>query len=357
MGKINSANEILRNEGLSNLVNAILGFTKVRIYKNIFRSNSIFANWSDLKDRFKGERVFLLGNGPSLNKTPLYLLKNEYTMAFNRINLLFERLSWKPTFYTIADERVAHDIKDEINKFTNDMNYVFMPDIHPRGYTFKNHFIDKKQIYWLDTYGKGFYKTLPKVGINRTVANVGIQILAFLGFDRIYLLGVDMNYETPKKTEKKDGRDWTSISDNDINHFDPRYFGKGKKYHNPLRIPDIMPKTKEFTDSIDLDVFNAGYGGKLVVFPRVDFMSLFNFTPEEQLQLLIDGIESKVSEKISLDKMFADSCIQDDISLWNSSKEYLIFSEAVGVKLIKDAIFTHIPYGPYKGKYYFIKRN
>ncbi len=34
--------------------------------------------WGQLKDKYKGERVFVVGNGPSLNKTPLYLLKNEY---------------------------------------------------------------------------------------------------------------------------------------------------------------------------------------------------------------------------------------------------------------------------------------
>ena len=37
-----------------------------------------------------GKRVFLIGNGPSLNKTNLDLIKNEYSIAMNRISLIYE---------------------------------------------------------------------------------------------------------------------------------------------------------------------------------------------------------------------------------------------------------------------------
>ena len=36
-----------------------------------------------LKDKYKGERCFILGNGPSLAKTDLSLLRNEYTFGLN----------------------------------------------------------------------------------------------------------------------------------------------------------------------------------------------------------------------------------------------------------------------------------
>lgn len=69
-----------------------------------------------MKDRYRGERIFVIGNRPSLNRTPLHLLEDEYTFGVNRICLLFDRISWRPTFYTTVDWRVAPDCAYEINK-------------------------------------------------------------------------------------------------------------------------------------------------------------------------------------------------------------------------------------------------
>ena len=44
-----------------------------------------------LKDKHKGERCFIIGNGPSLKQTDLTKLKNEYTFGLNRIYLAFRR--------------------------------------------------------------------------------------------------------------------------------------------------------------------------------------------------------------------------------------------------------------------------
>jgi len=49
-----------------------------------------------LKDSHKGERCFLIGNGPSLRQTDLTLLKNEFTFGFNRIFLAAEELNFTP---------------------------------------------------------------------------------------------------------------------------------------------------------------------------------------------------------------------------------------------------------------------
>ena len=48
------------------------------------------------KDKHKGCRVFIVGNGPSLNKTNLDLIKDEFSIGMNRISLLFNKTKWKP---------------------------------------------------------------------------------------------------------------------------------------------------------------------------------------------------------------------------------------------------------------------
>ena len=62
--------------------------------------------------------------------------------------------------------------------------------------------------------------------------------------------------------------------DEDPNHFDPRYFGKGKIWHSPNT--DLMirhyEKVKGVCEDNGIQVYNAGIGGRLEVFARIHFM-------------------------------------------------------------------------------------
>ena len=84
-------------------------------WQRLFINNSSNKNqWKQLQNKFKGQRVFLIGNGPSLNKTSLYLLKDEYTICFNHFYLFEERLIWSPTFYCITDNLVLKDLLGQL---------------------------------------------------------------------------------------------------------------------------------------------------------------------------------------------------------------------------------------------------
>ena len=67
-----------------------------------FAARGVFLNDNErriaaLKDIHKGERCFIIGNGPSLNKLDLSKIKDEYTFGVNAIYLnhrfLLESLS------------------------------------------------------------------------------------------------------------------------------------------------------------------------------------------------------------------------------------------------------------------------
>ena len=47
-----------------------------------------------LKDSHQGQRCFIMGNGPSLAKTDLSKLKNEFTFGMNRIYLAFPQMGF-----------------------------------------------------------------------------------------------------------------------------------------------------------------------------------------------------------------------------------------------------------------------
>ena len=62
------------------------------------------------KDAHKGERAFLIANGPSLAHTNLDLLEDETTIAMNRISQMYDKFSWRPTYYLFSSTNVKNSV-------------------------------------------------------------------------------------------------------------------------------------------------------------------------------------------------------------------------------------------------------
>jgi hypothetical protein len=59
-----------------------------------------------LHDIHKGERCFIIGNGPSLQQTDLSLLKGEYTFGMNRFFLAFPELGFQTSYFLSMNDLV-----------------------------------------------------------------------------------------------------------------------------------------------------------------------------------------------------------------------------------------------------------
>jgi len=243
-----------------------------------------------LKNSRKKNRCFVIGNGPSLKHTELELLKNEVTFATNGFFLKLPELNWMPTFYVVEDHLVAEDRAHEINMlrgptklFPANVRYVLTPDDdtiyfdhRPRKRAPEN--FDFSFDADVHTYAGG------------TVTFTCLQLAAYLGFEEIYLIGVDADYDVPKDAVLSgDGRvKEIDMKSDDPNHFHPDYFGKGKRWHEPN--VDVMlnayEEAKARCDQRGVKIQNATVGGKLEVFDRVAFSSLFSKQPPRLL--LID---------------------------------------------------------------------
>lgn len=227
-----------------------------------------------LRGRENGKRVFILANGPSLNFTDVDKLCNEISIASNAIFLLFDKKRFRPTYYTIEDYLVAEDRSKEVaalkgfwKLFPEDVIKFIPPDEH----TIYMNFL--RQYEGFPKFTDNF---LSHVFWGGTVTLMNMQLAHYLGASKIYLIGFDHNYSKPKTADKVDGAVITSASD-DSNHFDPRYFGAGYRWHDPKveRMEEAYRMAKAYFDSHGVEVFNATFGGKLEVFPRVEFESLF----------------------------------------------------------------------------------
>lgn len=250
---------------------------------NVYRPKLRALKYSRTKNR-----CFVIGNGPSLKHTELELLKNEVTFATNGFFLKLPELNWMPTFYVVEDHLVAEDRAHEINMlrgptklFPANIRYVLTPDDdtiyfdhRPRKRAPEN--FDFSFDADVHTYAGG------------TVTFTCLQLASYLGFEEIYLIGVDADYAVPTDAVLSgDGRvKEIDMKSDDPNHFHPDYFGKGKRWHEPN--VDVMLKAYEEAkarcDERGVKIKNATVGGKLEIFDRVAFSSLF---PKQPPRLLL----------------------------------------------------------------------
>lgn len=255
---------------------------------------------TQLKGRFAGERIFVMGNGPSLNRMDLDWLDGENVFCVNRISLLFKRVTWRPKFFTAFDLRVVPDNLDEFNDL--DIEYKFFATKH------KGAILDRPNHIWYHDGGvapdfSDRFSGAPEVtgfGGGGTVTCVAIQLAAHLGFDPIILIGCDASYSVPS-TVKQVGPDkfgdgvklnLESVDDDDANHFDPAYFGKGKRWHSPNATEMHIGFEKSFRQMREqgLTLVNATVGGALDSVPRVAYDRLFSSTIRRQAPIVV-GID------------------------------------------------------------------
>jgi hypothetical protein len=221
---------------------------------------------ADLKDRYKGQRCFLIGNGPSLKITDMSRLKNECTIGQNRIYLAFPDWGFSTTFYSSVNDLVIEQCAADIQALT-------MPK-----------FISWRARKWLKPADNLYFihttYTGPRFAQNAgeriweggTVTYTALQMAYHLGFKQVILVGVDHNYVTTGKPNAT----VTSQGD-DPNHFNPAYFGKGFRWQLPdldswLIAYNLARRTYEEDGR---EVLDATIGGKLQVFKKVAYDSLF----------------------------------------------------------------------------------
>ncbi len=266
---------------------------RVRFLRNIyykiqfkFQLKSIPANVYDenirkirnLKGKYAGKRCFIIGNGPSLTREDLNKLSGEYTFASNRIFTVYPNTDWRPSFYAIQDTVVMDKMIDHLPDVAEQSEFAF---VSSNNYIKCESRLSKADnIIWFPLRfsppKKNSYRfsqdVSKEVFEGLTITYTCIQLAAYLGFSEIYLLGVDHNY--PIEIDD----DGNIIKNDDLVK---AYFDDAMVSMNDINLPKVLEMTRAYlsAEKISADkgfrVYNATRGGKLEVFRRVDFDSLF----------------------------------------------------------------------------------
>ncbi len=232
-------------------------------------------------NRFQGQRCFIIGNGPSLNRHDLSLLKNEYSFGVNSFYYKTRETGFRPTFYVVEDSSVMKENMAEIRAY--EAPFKFFPTIY-------RNLHPKTPNTFFFNMNRGFYeKASPNYAVPRfstdasrvlycgqSVTYINLQLAFFMGFTEVYLIGMDFDYVIPE-SHKRTGDVLLSDTD-DMNHFHKDYFGKGKTWKDP-KLDRVLMNYRMANlaySAVGRQIFNATKGGRLEEFERVDYDSLFS---------------------------------------------------------------------------------
>lgn len=221
------------------------------------------------KNIHKGEVCFIVGNGPSLSPDDLEVLhkNNIPTFGFNRIFLMFEKTNWRPTYYISQDEKMLKNCTKQVSEMNLPYKFIPLQLKYYFGINIKDALYFNMQADDLIPFGE--FANI--VGNSNTVAYTAAQLAAYMGFKKIYLIGVDHSFSVVKNDKGEIIRD-----ENAKDYFTDAY----NTDKNELYIPNLDASTRTFLkmkkncDAAGIEVYNATRGGKLEVFPRVNFDDL-----------------------------------------------------------------------------------
>lgn len=227
-----------------------------------------YEELATLKGKYAGKRCFIVATGPSLTVQDLdkLFMEHEFCFSVNSIVTVFTETKWRPDIYALQDFHAYEKFKKEILDYQGIK--IFGSVVQP-------YCSEKGVIYfpqcWLNHYGiEDKMKNISKLKYKFSDCAPGIvydgfsitysviQIAVFLGFKDIYLLGLDCNYATDHPYFNK-----SSVRE------------KNEKHNSTDLMICAFEEAKRFCESKGIHIYNATRGGKLEVFPRVDFDTLF----------------------------------------------------------------------------------
>jgi hypothetical protein len=239
--------------------------------------NTVFSRYKDIH---KGKRVFLIGNGPSLADTNLDLLQNEYSIAMNRISMIYgKNRLWRPTYYLFSSTNVKDktwgsewlvSVIDAITetKTTAFIASLFKPFIDPDG--------KHPQVHWFDSMSETkptlngeiaeesfSTEIVDRIDKSGTTMNLALQLAYHMGFSEIVILGADLGWT----------RDLGTTTD--PNHFDKNYRAN---ISNPYKANMQMRNVHKLALSIfnrdkpEVKLYNASIRTVLDTYPIIEYI-------------------------------------------------------------------------------------
>lgn len=250
--------------------------------RSISRKN-VYERLKKFKNIHYGERIFLIGTGSSLTDEDVLKLRNEYTFSVNSFAKATKRINFYPTYYLFTDGEVMSLFGEDILEQKGTI--IFFPQrkgLENKYYKLLSNadntyeFLMKDSRNWTTfTPGKPkkFSCNIEKEVIwSWSCVYAAMQVIAYMGFSEVYLLGMDCIMPAGVKNYM-DCRNEKEIEEG----------GEMAGYVINQYI-DVWKGVKEHTKMLDMKIYNATRGGELEVFQRVNLDKVISLENKSALK-------------------------------------------------------------------------
>ncbi len=243
---------------------------------------------SDLKDRHRGSRIFILCNGPSVKKQNIRPLKDELVISVSSGYLHPDYAEIAPAYHCVPQITYGLTTRQDAIAWFREMHgrlgnaTLFLSDTEEPLVREEGLFHGRDVRY---VRLEGFFSDLPLGAIpDVTAAIPGVQsvpILAlmlamYMGGDQLYLLGTDHDHF--RTGEYKYFYEPTVLKGKD-----PSVDDKGKlrggwfvEFSALAVLWSQYRSLKQIAIANGIEIFNATHGGELDEFPRVELKQVFD---------------------------------------------------------------------------------
>lgn len=246
----------------------------LKTYGDLLARNAVF------RDCHKGQRCFVVGNGPSLKKQDISPLANELTLVTN--NFYFHSIisdAWQPKYYFLSDPQYfdGYVTLDEFKAMTARIkSATFFVPHHARDFLEQSNALPLERTFYVAATGgtgKEWEKRPDLTTVTpgmQTVVQLAIMVAMYMGCSPIYLLGLD--------------HDWLSHGGNELHFYSEDeaenqpdgHVGEG--YWTYLTLMQAMTTMWEYYGMLDrvaqsegIKIINCTRGGFLDVFKRQNY--------------------------------------------------------------------------------------
>ena len=223
---------------------------------------------AELRNKYLGKKVYILGNGPSLNNFNLQMINGHEVITMNHFELHPQKDNFKIVAHCIGEPYSSNTWEDPIpmlNGVKAD-TYWFNADAVK--------FFSKQDSYAVRYYLPGLCASaqilsgddLTGVALQyQSTAQMAINVALFLGFKDIYLLGFDHDWlvtrgHSPHFYEERDGVDKADLSK----------FSYIEMIRISLNLFEIYVKLRQNAKKRDARIWNLSKPSYLDVFPTLE---------------------------------------------------------------------------------------
>lgn len=230
--------------------------------------------WDEMRNAHRQERIFIVGNGPSLRISDLERIgrNQELSFGFNKIYLAFDQTEYRPTFYLVEDNLVARNCREQIKGLTGFTKFYADYLIPVLGPPDEESILFNFSVQEPETFSPKFSTEPLLIHSGYTCTYSAIQLALWMGCNPIILVGVDFWFR-PAESDSA-GR---LVHSGEQNHFLPNYRQEGEIWNPPYleQTERAYALARDVAAERGVEILNATRGGYLETFVRVGFDDLF----------------------------------------------------------------------------------